>query len=510
MEAADKKLVAVIDIGASAIRMVIGEVDGRGGVRVLENLEQAVQLGRDVFRRGKIRRETVRRALNAIQGYRRVIDTYGVDTVRAVGTSALREASNRDSLLDPLLWRFDLDVEVIEGSMERRLLFSAVHEVLEKNFDLGSGAALIVEVGGGNTEITVLRDGEVAASHTLPLGSLRLQEDLASPRMDAEHYRQLLRRQVERAVERIQHIVPVDGVRLFAAVGGEVRFTVNHLTQGQPEGYGVVSLEAFNAFVEEVARHHPDTLAIRWGITHASAETLLPALLVYATLLRCTEAEEVVVPTGNLREGLLLDLAAEMSGRSEGGLTRLVRTSAVNLGRKYHFDEAHALHTAGLALQLFDLFAPEHRLGARERFLLEVGAILHDIGNFIHTRRHHQHGDYIVRASEIFGLGRQEHLMVASMVRYHRKSMPKTTDPGFAALPRRQQRVLLQLTALLRVADVLDRSGQQRVSELRLERHQDRMVLRAVPQVDLYFERVAFQRKAALFEQILGITLELD
>ncbi len=508
-EPSPNEIVAVIDIGSSAVRLVVAELHPDGSFRELEQLEQPLSLGRDVFRRGRVRRKTLGRLLSVLQDFQRVLDLYDIHRVRAIATAALREASNRDAVLDQLHLRHGIDVEVIGPAFEKHLIYVGVRAELADSFDLGEGATLVVEVGGGSTELTMLNRGEIVASQTLPLGSLRLQEIVPSSQGSPSEVLRLRRRHVRQAVGRTAQTLPLDRVDLFIAVGGEVRFVVDQRQLDHPGGHGVLDAQDFRSFVKRVRSRSPDTIATKLGMPWPKAEAFVPGLLVYDYLLRRTRSSRVVVPMANLRTGILRELAAEAAGQRSGELAGLVRTSAINLGRKFHFDEQHALQVARLSLSLFDQLGALHRMGSRERLLLESSAILHDVGTFVDHIDHDRHGEYLVSASEVFGLGRREHAVVTSVVRHHRQGEPDTKDPGFGSMSRKERLRVLRLLSLLRIADVLDRRGQGVVEQVEVRQTTKRLVLRVHPRVDLYFERAAFPEKASLFGDIFGIPVEL-
>jgi exopolyphosphatase/guanosine-5'-triphosphate,3'-diphosphate pyrophosphatase len=182
-----------------------------------------------------------------------------------------------------------------------------------------------------------------------------------------------------------------------------------------------------------------------------------------------------------------------------------VVASAASLGRKFHYDEAHARHVADLSLAIFDALVREHGLGKRERLLLELGAILHDVGSFIKTSGHHKHGEYIVANSEIFGLNRVDLTIIANVVRYHRKAPPASTHVNFIALPREDRIVVMKLAAIVRVADALDRGHDQRVRDAAFERREERFVIRVTGLADLSLERLSLAEKGDMFEDVFGL-----
>jgi exopolyphosphatase/guanosine-5'-triphosphate,3'-diphosphate pyrophosphatase len=503
------RIVAVLDIGSSAVRMVVAEIGPSGSIRELDQLEQPLVLGRDVFSRGRVRRKTLARLISLLGDYRRVLDLYEVQRVRAVATSALREATNREVVLDQIYLRHGFDVEVIGPAFEKHLLLLGVREELGADFDLQGGRPLIVEVGGGSTELTLLRDGAVAASETLPLGSLRLREVVPDSAGTPAEVLRLRRRHVRQAVARIATKLPLAEVDLMVAVGGEVRTVIDLRQPDQPGGAQLIDGSELTGFVKDVRSLSPDRIARKLGMPWPKAEAFVPALLVYDYLLRETAAQQVLVPMASVRTGILRELADEILGSGQGGLALLSTTSALELGRRFHFDEQHARKVAGLSLSLFDQLVELHGLDSRARLLLECAALLHDIGTFIDHRNHDRHGAYLLGASEIFGLGRREHALIGAIVRHHRQGVPNASEPGFGKLSREERLLCLQLLSLIRLGDVLDRRAQSAVGSVRVEGGRKRVQLEIEPAVDLYYERAAFPEKASLFEDIFGIPVEL-
>jgi exopolyphosphatase/guanosine-5'-triphosphate,3'-diphosphate pyrophosphatase len=220
---------AVVDVGASAIRLVVAEARTGERFQVLEEASRGVLLGKDTFTHGRLGAATVEAALRAMEGLRRLMDSYGVVRYRAVATSAVREAQNGDAFLDRVRTRTGLDVEVIDGSEENRLTFMAVRERLKDHPALMEGASLIVEVGGGSADISFVRRGQPIHSGTYPLGAIRMRQSLASWHGSQEQGVRLLRRHIHNVVDDIRREMPLRDVTHLIAVGDDVRFAAARL-----------------------------------------------------------------------------------------------------------------------------------------------------------------------------------------------------------------------------------------------------------------------------------------
>ncbi|MGA2034556.1 MAG: hypothetical protein ABSG68_20100, partial [Thermoguttaceae bacterium] len=390
--ARNARTVAAIDIGANSLRMVVAEVLPDGNVEVLERVQRAVRLGQDTFRRGRMGAASMRAAVAILRDYKELLNLYQVERVRAVATSAVREASNGDTFLDRVFVATGLKVEVIGTSEESRLAVSAVRRVLRNTPGGQESQTLIADVGGGSTLLTILLAQEIVTSQSLRLGSIRLQEILSTaedaPRRSAE----LLRYHISNAISAVVHSLPLKGIQSFLAVGGDARFAARQI--GKPtdsEDLVIIDPIEFDKLVDRCEEYTAEELSKRYGLPFAEAETLNPALLVYQNLFRLTQAREILVSHVSMRDGLLLELARAVTGQEDQSLLEGVIHSATAIVQKYRADLRHARIVADLALRLFDELQAEHGLGTRQRLLLQVAGLLHEIGGFVINRSHHKH-----------------------------------------------------------------------------------------------------------------------
>jgi len=289
----------VVDMGASAIRLVVAEVPAGQPLRILEEVSRGVLLGKDTFTHGRLGSPTIEATLKALEGFRRLMDTYGVLRYRAVATSAVREASNSDAFLDRVRLRTGLDVEVIDGSEENRLTYIAVREKLRDHPARDLGDALLVEVGGGSADISFLRKGQPIQSGTYPLGSIRMRQSLASWQGSHDQGARLLVRHIHNVVDDIRREMPLREAAHFIAVGADVRFAADRIRGDDTPRADVpiVTREAFIAFCDEIVAYDLEQIVDRYHLPQSEAETLVPALLAYRALLLETVAEQVTVPT---------------------------------------------------------------------------------------------------------------------------------------------------------------------------------------------------------------------
>jgi exopolyphosphatase/guanosine-5'-triphosphate,3'-diphosphate pyrophosphatase len=507
----EAKTVAAIDVGANALRMVIAEVLPDGRIEVIERAARAARLGQDAFRRGRLGAASMRVALEILRDFRESLNLYKVEEVRAVATSAAREASNTDTFLDRIRLATGIKVEVIGTPEESRLTVSAVRQALGGALNVNRGDALIVDVGGGSTLLTLLRDGEIVTSQGLRLGSVRLHEVMATSEDSPEQTAEVLRYQVSTMMGAVQNSIPLDGVESFVAVGGDARFAVRQIGRAteSPDLFLIDPAE-FDELVARCEHCTAEELAKRYGVPFADAETINPALVVYQSLFRLTKASQMIVSHATMRDGLLLELANHVTGKEDKALVAGAVHSALALAQKYHVDLEHAKTVADVALRLFDDIRSDHGMPPRHRLLLHVAALLHEIGGYVSNRSHHKHSYYLIANSEIFGLNRDETVLAALVARYHRRSGPKPSHPEYMALDREGRVLVSKLAAILRVADALSRGHLRAPCSLRFERQGDDLIVCVPDASDLLLEQRAVQAKSDLFEDIYGMKVKLE
>ncbi len=505
------KTVGAIDIGANALRMVIAEVSPAGGIETLERLQRPVRLGQDTFRRGRLGGESMRAAVNVLRDYKQRLDLYDVKLIRMVATTSVRNASNADMFIDHVFMATGLHLDVIDPAEESRLTVSAVRRAVVGALGIDRNEALIVEVGGGSTLLTVLQSGEIVTSQSLQLGSILLKEALSTSEEPPERTADLLRHHITNSLGTVRSSLPLDQVQSFIAIGGDVRFVARHV--GKPtESADLVMVEAgeFDRFVDRCEQYTAEGLSKRYGLSFAEAETLNPALLVYQILLHKCLADSMIVSHVSMRDGLLLDMAREVTGGEDEALLAGVIHSALSIAEKYRVDTDHAQNVAELSVRLFDELESDHGLSSRYRLLLRIAALLHEVGSFVSDRAHHKHSYYLIVNSEIFGLNRQETEMVAQVARYHRRSVPKASHSAYVALPRETRVAVTKLSALLRVADALVRGGTGNVADFHFARERDDLIVYVPGGSDLLLQQRGIAARGDLFEDVYGMKIRLE
>jgi len=513
--------IAAIDIGSNAMRLRIVDVDppeeGPRGPRFRPFREvcaerASVRLGHDVFTRGRIEPTVIAQACDALKRFRATMDGAKVDRYRAVATSASREAKNGDLFVERAEREAGVHVDVIEGLEEARLVQAAVRERL----NLEGKTVVLVDIGGGSTELTLMVDLVAVYSRSLPVGTVRLIEAFAEGpgRIDAvrtmlidEYIERICAeplRELARVAER-----PID---VLIATGGNIETLADlcPMPLAFPESRAI-EVASMKKLLESLAELTVDERAQRYTLRPDRADTIYPASKILARVVDALGVTQMLSPGVGLKEGVLVDLAIEhFVPRDFGGEAASIKDASLRLGRRYHFDEAHGEIVAKLAMQLFDDLGPVHGLDPRDRILLLAAALLHDVGDFVRYEGHHKHSYYVIAHSDIMGLSPVERDIVANVARYHRKSSPSLDHENFRALSREARSKVKTMASILRVADALDREHRRVVSSVRARVEGSTLFLDIEGTEARALEEWTVRAKSGLLKETLGLDVRVE
>ena len=497
-----------IDAGSNAIRVVIAERgEAPGPLTRIEAERVPVRLGHGAFTRGDLDPQTIDQAVAAFVHFRELFDRHGVEVYRAVATSAVRVAGNREVLLHRLYHEAGIELEVIDGDEEARLVRKAVAHA----FAPAPPPRCVLDLGGGSLEVNV-RSGAAWRGHSLPIGTVRLLETfgLAGALGDAEA--SMVRRY---AASVLQTVVPAStgGEPGIAAVCGGNADALAKLLAPSDQAPPRFELATLEQRLPELLGADVDQRMARYGIRRDRAEVIGVAALVLATAARQLGIGTLVAPGVGIREAVLLELAeaaAEEQARAEGAVDKALLTAARTFAHRVDHDTTHGEQVRMLARALFQQLRDVHKLPAELGVILELAALLHDVGEVVHTRGHHKHSEYMIRWGRIPGLDGTQREMVALLARCHRK---QTSDVrrwiAEAALPKDRRGQVRRLAALLRLADGLDSGHRARVEGLLASRVGDAVVLDLTTRDGPGRDDALLVRKADLFEEELGLEVRV-
>jgi len=500
---------AAIDIGSNAMRMVIAEMQPGFHLKPLKSIRSAVRLGQDVFTTGVVQEATLKKACQALAGFSDWLKKYSVTQVLAVATSAAREAKNQKQVFEAIRRESGVEVQLLPGEEEARLVYLAV----QRHLPLGDRSVLVVDIGGGSVELIVGQGGQVRALESLKMGTVRILARLGAEKVrDGQLFIRRAREYIEATRGWVQYFLAEHRVEVMVATGGNAEALAELAQQHFHRPFGdQISKHELDQLVALLESMSADERRRRLGLRVDRADVILPAALVFQSLMHQAGASQLVVPGVGLKDGLLEELRVRALGDRPDGLDRdQVIAACLQLGRKYDFDEEHARQVADLSLQLFDGLLSVHRCRPTDRLLLEAAGLLHDIGKFINFSGHHKHSHYIILSSPMVGLTQAQRHLVAALARYHRKTVPGLQHEFFRQLSEEDRGRVMRLSALLRLAEALDAEHGGMVRRVQVLVRRNRVQLSLHGQGDLALERWLVPAKFDPLEKALGIKVGLS
>jgi exopolyphosphatase/guanosine-5'-triphosphate,3'-diphosphate pyrophosphatase len=336
--------------------------------------------------------------------------------------------------------------------------------------DLKNKRTLLIDIGGGSIEVTLSSGQNIISTDSYNMGTVRLLEKLNGKRKTKPPFGTLIREYAEAARYRIDRDLGDRKIQVCAGTGGNVE-EIGRLRQKlfRAESDRFITLEELGKLIDRLDGMSYTERMQKLKLRPDRADVILPASIVLHLIASEAGVKQIMIPNVGLKDGILWDIAEDLSKSPRPQRREQVWESALYMGRKYEFNEKHGRLTAKLAARLFEQSKSLHRLDNGHQLLLEIGALLHDIGHFINTVDHDKHGHYLLTSNRLIGLSQREQNIVANLVRYHRKQSPSTDDENFKSLTQKDRLIVLKLSVLLSLADALDISHMENVTDVTLK-----------------------------------------
>ncbi|MCD8552619.1 Ppx/GppA phosphatase family protein [Seleniivibrio sp.] len=507
MASNDNVRVAVADIGSNSLRLQISEVKDKS-YRVLEDYKEMIRLGDTIYTLGYFPKETIEILVDTLNNVRRLAESKGCRTIRAIATAAFREADNLGETLNIIEQECGIKIEVISGQEEARLTYLAA----SANFELKDRYALITDIGGGSAEYTVVRNGDVEKAKSLPLGCNRLTREFLEG--DPPTSAQILAMK-EHIAEFIDKMKLGRGLEMVICTGGSMN-NVGYICHYKDKNLRdslvkYVERKFLKKFISDIRMKSNEERIKIEGMEEKRADIILSAAIQTDMILEETGIDGFYTLTGGLRAGLTIDTINKMGIELpfQNSMDGVRYSRLVEIGNKFDFDEAGAFQVEKLAKMLFDGLKDRMGLIERDWALLEAAALLRDIGKHIAYSKHHKHSYYMIKHSELVGYTHEEIEAIASIARYHRKSMPKVAHDEFISLSPAMQLRVEKLAALLRLAIALDRTHKGLIDRLEITVTNVSIDIKPISDKDITLEIKDFERNRDMLVKLLKLPVRL-
>ena len=500
---------AAIDIGSNSIRLVVAEAVRDGRYRMLDDERESTRLGRTLATTGELDDASIEASLACLRRFAKITEGFQVETIRAIATCAVREATNGPEFCERVQNEIGLDVEVISPLKEAHLAF---HSVLRR-FDLSGKNTLLADIGGGSTELVVASSQVVEAIYATDLGAVRLSQKFGSGQAMVGHDYDRMVKWIDRRLRK-KTDRPVPPPHLLIGSGGTFTSLASMMMarknqQGLPvRGYQVSRAE-LKHLLDALRKMSPKARRGVPGLTADRTDIIVAGLAIIDRIMRRFRANTLQVHNRGVRDGLILRMIEAAQGKK--GHAPVDRTAAVGrFAMACGSDDAHGQHVARLAGEMFSQLVESFQLVPTDQWLVEAAARLQDVGYLIDYDRHHKHSYHLILHSQLEGITPEELEIVANVARYHRGGEPKKKHAHFQRLDRQSRKRVRQLAAILRIAGGLDRSHSQIVDGVTMEVHHGGVDMSvkspSFPEVDLWGAR----RRAGLFEKVFDAPLTIE
>lgn len=486
---------AAIDIGTNAVRLKVGRFLDDGSLSILHSEREGIRPGEGVFESGTMSDNAVERLVRTLEIYRNVCDQYGAIT-RTIATSAMRDASNRGDVIQRAQKEAGVNIEIISGREEARLIsLGALWGVK------GRKKNLLVDIGGGSTEVALCSGDHPTELWSLSIGAVRLTELFSAHGKVDESHLALMRKYALRGCEDAFPHAPDHLPTRALGTSGSIRALVPFAA---PRGGGEASYRQVH---EAVRRLCELSFAERMKrFESRRAEVIISAAVILETVMKRLKIERIRAGETGLRDGVLVDLHRR---HAMGENSDLVEQGALDFGRRLGFDERHALQVAEFASNLFDDLQSLHHLSPEWRVVLRVASLLHDVGYAVNRQKHHRHSAYLLENTDLPGLSDRGRVVAARLTRFHRRRAPKRGHPGLDGLSEEEAEVVTLLAPLLRLADAFDRGHHRSVQELAVKISPRTLTLQVDAKRGAALELWDAERESPLFEQVYARKLRL-
>ncbi|MBD3271977.1 MAG: HD domain-containing protein [Elusimicrobia bacterium] len=496
----------VVDIGSSSIKLLIAQQAG-DNIEVLESLKNPAPIGNYTFFKSRISQSMINQTLVILQKYARILKEYEISRFKTIATTAIREAKNRDIFIDTILRKTGLNVEVFAVGDVIYYIDSYLYHRLKNTYPIHSKNLLIAELGAGSLDISILEKGFTIFHIGLPIGTLRLRQVITQLAGSMDENADALMQYIANEFMFLKRSMPTIHIDDFILIDENYSTYIPRvLSAVKPEShfYPFTKSNA-DELLNELIDKNPEEIAHQYRLPLEISDTFSAYAAILKSFFSLNSHENIYILETSLAEAVLAHIIFQFDLSKKYDKYHQLISLAKNIGKKYQIDMDHAEHVAGLSVTLFKQLNNVFGLEKSDLLYLELAALLHDIGMFIHNRAHHKHTEYIINSLNLFRLSDEEIKVIACIARYHRKAPPLKTHPMYTSLPHEKRILVQKLSSLLRIANALDRSHTQKIKKLdvKINKNQD-VTLIATTTGNYIIEHNDFLSKKTLFEEITG------
>lgn len=507
MKKKDKEVVAAIDVGSNSLRMSIAELSEDGNINVLEDVNMPTTIGRDTFASGRISPETIKMTCESLSGFSKLMKDYRVKTYKAIATSGLREADNRDYIIEQIRLISGINVEIINVVQERFYVYKALRNHLIGTEDNNLKDTIIVNITSGGVEISIYDEAGLKFTEYLKMGPLRLREILFELENKTISFPKVMEEYIDSKIFILKSKIKSMQIKKYIGLGGELG-AISEILNIKDSNF--IQNNKIEKLYLKLREMNTEQIMEQYKLNSNTAELLLPAILLFNSFLKLTNVSGIYAPSISLRQGILFDLSEnlyDIPGKRTS--EHDIINSVWYIAEKYGVDKNHAAYVEKMAKIIFEKTWKWHRLGDREKLYLEVAAILHDTGNFVSFFEHGTHSYNIIRTQNIMGFSDRDLEIIANIARYHTSKIPTYSDQNYFALKHKEKIIVSKLSAILKIAESMDSSHLQKIDQIETNVSNDVLFIKLISNNDILLEKWDIMNNVNFFQEVMGIEIKL-
>ncbi len=501
------KLFAAVSIGSAVTEMKIFEFTRSKGMRELECISTRINLGLDVYEQGRISREHVDELCEVLTDFKRTMNGYKVAAYRVFATSAFRESRNKTILCDYIEKQTGLDIDVFTNAEQRFADYQAICSVSSEFESILQNETAIVDISSARTQISLFDKDKLITTQSVDVGNITTRESLMPLAKNHEHFEKLVRELMDKELEGFSKLYQKDRqIKNLIVVGGSLHELMPQIDD-KSRKIPSVSKEEFQPIYKKVVSMTPEEIEEHYKLPSDMSDAIIPTAVICSCLMDNFGVDVVWLPEISINDGVALDY-----GVRRGYLARRhsfdedTIAAARNIAKRYKTSQSHVKNVEETALKIFDRVKKTSGLTSRDRLLLQVAVIMHSCGKYISLTEISDCAFNIILATEIIGLTEEEQEIVAYTVKYNTSPFLYYDELQVPTILNWDQyMVVAKLTAILRLANALDRTHKQKCKNLNVTLKEHELKISAASQEDLSLERGAFDDKADFFEEVFNL-----
>lgn len=500
----DIHIVASINIGANYLHMIIAEITSDKNVNILEDLTKPSNIGRDTYSSKRISIDTIQQTCSDLKGFAMLMKDYRIKNYKAVSTSGIREAENREYIVEQIRLSSGIKVDIINTAEESLLNSKALKRHMPESGFLTADSSLVVNVTSGGMEISMFKKGTLDYTEYMKLGSLRLSEILSDLETMTMDFPKIMEEFIESKIHILKPRIQGFNAVSFIGIGGELAVISKLCSKNNNTNF--IERDQLFTLYEKMKNMSSNQIIQTYGINRKEVKIILPSVILFKCFISLTKAPGIYAPMLSLCNGLLSHMAEELFDKTSD--YDEIINYAWYIADKYCIDKEHLAYIEKLSLKIFDETMRLHKLDAKERLYLRVAAILHNTGKFINFSKPDMQTYDIILNQKIMGFSREKLTLIANIARYHGQAFPSHKDENYIKLSEKEKIVVSKLAAILKLAEALDISHKQKITDLEINLSTEILIFKIKSKEDTLLEEWDFIHNASFFHEVIGIKPE--